>query len=118
MPHCIIDYSQDVTAQVDIDRLIEAVHLGAMDSGLFPEYDIKTRALAFTHHRTGQTRDSFVHVAVHLLDGRSDDEKIGLSEGILARIEPMLSDVVSVGVEICDMHRASYRKRVLPSDQA
>jgi 5-carboxymethyl-2-hydroxymuconate isomerase len=118
MPHCIIDYSQDVAAQVDIDRLIEAVHLGAMDSGLFPEYDIKTRALAFTHHRTGQTRDSFVHVAVHLLDGRSDDEKTGLSEGILARIEPMLPDVVSVGVEICDMHRASYRKRVLPSDRA
>ncbi len=117
MPHCIIDYSQDITAQVDIDRLIEAVHLGAMDSGLFPEYDIKTRALAFTHHRTGQTRDSFVHVAVHLLDGRSDDEKTGLSEGILARIGPMLPDVVSVGVEICDMHRASYRKRVLPSNK-
>ncbi len=52
MPHCIIDYSQDITVQVDIDRLIEAVHLGAMDSGLFHEYDIKTRALAFTHHRT------------------------------------------------------------------
>ena len=37
MPHCIIDYSQDVTAEIEIDRLIEAVHLGAMDSGLFPE---------------------------------------------------------------------------------
>ena len=100
MPHCIIDYAQDVATQVVIDRLIEAVHLGAMDSGLFPEYDIKTRALAFTHHRTGQTRDSFVHVVVHLLDGRSDDEKTGLSEGILTRIEPMLPEVVSVGVEI------------------
>ena len=46
-----------------------------MDSGLFPEYDIKTRAIAFDHHRTGQTRDSFVHVAIHLLDGRSDEQK-------------------------------------------
>jgi 5-carboxymethyl-2-hydroxymuconate isomerase len=112
MPHCIIDYSQDVSAEIEIDRLLEAVHLGAMDSGLFPEYDIKTRAVEFTHHRTGQTRDSFVHVAVHLLSGRNDEQKIGLSEGMLARIEPLLPAVVSVGVEVCDMHRASYRKRV------
>ena len=113
MPHCIIDYSQDVATEVDIDLLIEAVHLGAMDSGLFPEYDIKTRAISFVQHRTGQTTDSFVHVAVHLLSGRSDEQKIDLSEGMLARIEPLLPGVVSVGVEICDMHRASYRKRVL-----
>ena len=113
MPHCIIEYAEEVAAEVDIDGLIEAVHLGAMDSGLFPEYDIKTRAIAYAHHRTGQTRDSFVHVTMHLLDGRDDSQKAGLSEGVLARIEPMLPGVVSVGVEICDMHRASYRKRVL-----
>ena len=29
MPHCIIDYSQDVATEVDIERLIEAVHVGA-----------------------------------------------------------------------------------------
>jgi len=113
MPHCIIDYSEDVAVEVEIDDLIEAVHRGAMDSGLFPEYDIKTRALAFERHRTGQTRDSFVHVAIHLLSGRSDEHKVMLSEGVLARIEPMLPRVVSVGVEIIDIHRASYRKRVL-----
>jgi 5-carboxymethyl-2-hydroxymuconate isomerase len=54
-----------------------------------------------------------VHVAVHLLDGRDDAQKVVLSESVLARIEPLLPGVVSVGVEICDMHRASYRKRVL-----
>ncbi len=111
MPHCIIDYSQGIDA--DIDELMAAVHQGAMDSGLFPEYDIKTRAVEFAQHRTGQTRDSFVHVAVHLLDGRSDAQKTALSEAVLARIEPLLPGVISVGVEICDIHRASYRKRVL-----
>ena len=113
MPHCVIDYSAEIAGDVDIEELMEAVHLGAMDSGLFPEYDIKTRAQAFESHRTGQTRDSFVHVAVHLLSGRNDDQKAQLSENVLARIEPMLPRVVSVGVEIVDMHRASYRKRVL-----
>ena len=116
MPHCIIDYAREVAEQVDIEQLVAAVHQGAMDSGLFPEYDIKTRATGFDHHRTGQTRDSFVHVAVHLLDGRSDAQKSALAEAVLARIEPLLPGVVSVGVETCDIHRASYRKRVL--DQA
>lgn len=113
MPHCIIDYSAGVATEADIDELMAAVHQGAMDSGLFPEYDIKTRAIEFARHRTGQSRDSFVHVAIHLLDGRNDEQKAALSEAVLGRIEPMLPGVVSVGVEICDMHRASYRKRVL-----
>ena len=117
MPHCVIEYSEDVADQVEITKLVDAVHEGAMASGLFPEYDIKTRATGYHQHRTGQTRDSFVHVTVHLLDGRDDQQKADLSEGVLASIEPLLPGVVSVGVEICDMHRASYRKRVLDTGQ-
>jgi 5-carboxymethyl-2-hydroxymuconate isomerase len=113
MPHCVIEYSRDVADQVDINDLIAATHDGAMDSELFPEYDIKTRACSYQYHRTGQTQDSFVHVSVHLLDGRSDEQKSMLSEKVLRRIEVILPGVVSVGVEICDMHRQSYRKRVL-----
>ncbi len=113
MPHVIIEHSEDVAGQIAIDDLIGAVHDATMSSGLFPEYDIKTRAIAYQHHRTGQTRDSFVHVALHLLDGRSDEQKCELSETILAVIEPLLSKIVSVGIEIIDIHRASYRKRVL-----
>jgi len=113
MPHCIIEYSQDVAEQVSIDDLVESTFQGALSSGLFPEYDIKTRAIAYQYHQTGTTRDSFVHVTVRMLSGRDDTQKSDISEKILAHIEPMLPRVVSVGVEICDMHRESYRKRVL-----
>ncbi len=117
MPHCVIEYSADVADQVAIDELIAAVHQGAFSSDLFPEYDIKTRAVAYEHHRTGKTQDSFVHVNVHLLSGRTDAQKSILSEKMLASIEPLLSKVVNVGVEIIDMHRESYRKRVLVRGQ-
>lgn len=113
MPHCIIEYSSGVADCIEIDDLVAAVHQGVLSSGLFDEYDIKTRALAYTHHRTGATRDSFVHVTVRLLSGRDDAQKVDLSEKLLATIEPLLPAVVSVGVEICDMHKDSYRKRVL-----
>ena len=113
MPHCIIEYSSDVADQVSISDLIEATYRGALSSDLFPEYDIKTRAIAYQHHQTGSTQDSFVHVTVRLLSGRDERQKADLSEKVLAYIEPMLPGVVSVGVEICDMHRDSYRKRVL-----
>jgi len=113
MPHIIIEYSEDVADTVDIRDIVDAAHDGAMNSDLFPEYDIKTRAVGYQFHRTGQTRDSFVHVTLHLLDGRSDAQKAMLSEAVLGSVEPLLPGVVSVGVEIVDMHRASYRKRVL-----
>jgi 5-carboxymethyl-2-hydroxymuconate isomerase len=116
MPHCVIEYSADVADQVAIEDLMAAVHEAAFSSDLFPEYDIKTRAVAYEHHRTGQTQDSFFHVNVHLLSGRDDAQKSSLSEKILASVEPLLPTVVSVGVEIIDMHRDSYRKRVLVSE--
>ena len=113
MPHIIIEYSADVAGQIDINELIAATHAAALASELFTEYDIKTRTIVYEQHRTGQTQDSFVHIAVHLLSGRSDEQKVMLSEKVLGSVEPLLPQVVSVGVEICDIHRASYRKRVL-----
>jgi len=113
MPHCIIEYSSGIADQVSISDLVEAAYRGALSSGLFPEYDIKTRAFACQHHQAGSTQDSFVHVTVRLLSGRSDEQKATLSERVLAQIEPILATVANVGVEICDMDPGSYRKRVL-----
>ena len=116
MPHCVIEYSSEVAEQVSVAELMAAVHDAAFSSGLFPEYDIKTRALAYSHYRTGQTNDGFVHVNLHLLSGRNDEQKCDLSDKVLAAIEPLVPQVASVGVEIIDMHRASYRKRVLKNN--
>ena len=113
MPHCIIEYSDDVATSLPIDDLLAATFEGALSSGLFPAYDIKTRAIAYQHHSTGTTQDSFVHVTLRLLSGRDDQSKVDLSEKLLASILPLLPAVISVGVEIVDMHRGSYRKRVL-----
>jgi 5-carboxymethyl-2-hydroxymuconate isomerase len=115
MPHIIIEYSAGVETGVSVGSMVDAAHDGALASGLFPEYDIKTRAVQYESHRTGQTRDSFVHVSVHLLSGRDDAQKSALAEGVLDKLVPLLPEVVSVGVEIIDMHRQSYRKRVLSS---
>lgn len=113
MPHCVIEYSSEIAEQVSIDTLMAAVYEAAFSSGLFPEYHIKTRAVAYDHFRIGQTKDTFVHVNLHLLSGRDDDQKSELSEKVLAGVESLLPQVAVVSVEIIDMHRASYRKRVL-----
>lgn len=113
MPHCVIEYSSEVADQCPIGDLMSAVHEGALSCGLFPEYDIKTRAIAYDNHRTGQTQDSFVHVNLHLLSGRNDDQKADLAGRVLASLTPLLQKVVSVSVEVIDINRASYRKRVL-----
>ncbi|MFT5502631.1 MAG: 5-carboxymethyl-2-hydroxymuconate isomerase [Gammaproteobacteria bacterium] len=115
MPHIVIEYSAGVETGVSVEAMMNAAHKGAMASGLFPEYDIKARTVQYENHRTGQTRDSFVHVSIHLLSGRDDAQKSSLAEGVLGQLVPLLPEVVSVGVEIIDMHRESYRKQVLSS---
>ena len=116
MPHCVIEYSSEVAEQVCVTELMAAVYEAAFSTGLFPEYHIKTRAVAYDHFRVGQTSDTFVHVNLHLLSGRDDGQKSDLSEKVLAGIESLLPKVGVVSVEIIDMHRASYRKRVLKSN--
>lgn len=113
MPHCVIEYSSEVADQCPISEVMSAVHDGALSSGLFPEYDIKIRAIGYDQHRTGQTQDSFVQVNLHLLSGRDDSERADLAERVLASLSPLLPQVVSISVEIIDIHRGSYRKRVL-----
>lgn len=113
MPHCVIEYSSEVADQCAVTDLVSAVHDGAFSSGLFPESHIKTRAIVYDYYRTGESQGSFVHVNLHLLSGRDDDQKADLAARVLASLAPILPQVVSISVETIDIHRASYRKRVL-----
>ena len=43
MPHCIIEYSAPLAAQIDIDELVQSVHQGALASELFEPSAVKSR---------------------------------------------------------------------------
>ena len=110
MPHCIIEYSDDIVNSVSVSTLLETVFNGALASDLFTEKDIKARALAYLDYYSGQDNLSFVHVTVKILSGRSTDQKSLLSHRILSNLEALSLSSVSLTVEVCDIDRECYAK--------
>ena len=113
MPHVIIEHASEVAEQIAINELVAAVHEATFASGLFPEYDIKTRAIAYrASPNRANPRQFRACRGAHARRPQRRAEK--RSQRVYSR--PHRADaaqVASVGVEILDMHRASYRKRVL-----
>lgn len=115
MPHCILEYSQNLEQEVPPAELLETVKEACVASDLFSVEDIKLRSRAYKSFITGGQEDAFIHVMIRLLSGRTEEQKKQLSDLVLnALIQFSLKDV-SLSVELCDMDRATYAKKVVLS---
>mgnify|MGYP000170236963 CR=1 FL=1 len=112
MPHCIIEYSQEIEAEIEPSTLISSVYYGAQESGLFSDNDIKVRALAFNHFATGNLRQDFVHVTVKILSGRNLEQRKKLTQFIVAKLNDLFSKSISLTVEITEIEKESYAKSI------
>ncbi|WP_426415311.1 5-carboxymethyl-2-hydroxymuconate Delta-isomerase [Aestuariirhabdus sp. LZHN29] len=113
MPHCIIEYSQELAANVDPGVLVDSVHAGAINSALFEEHAIKSRAIAYQYFRSGVQPQSFVHVTLRILSGRTLVQRKALSESVLSALTGLGLKGVSLTVAVEDMERESYAKVVV-----
>ena len=118
MPHCIIEYSQELEAQLHPSQLIEAAHNGAVASGLFDESHIKSRTLPYQHYKTGTSELRFIHITAKILSGRSSEQKASLSQHLLEHFKLLLTDkaltAITLTVEVRDMDKEAYSKAVNP----
>jgi 5-carboxymethyl-2-hydroxymuconate isomerase len=113
MPHCIVEYSTDLEKLVTAAQLISAVYQAALQSELFQDQDIKTRALAFEHYQAGAVKQEFVHVTIKLLGGRTLAQREQLSHLVLAQLSQLGLSAVSLTVAISEIETGSYAKRVV-----
>lgn len=115
MPHCIIEYSQNLEQEVPPVDLIEAVKEACVESNLFSLDDIKLRSDAYKSFITGGQEDAFVHVTLRMLSGRSTEQRKQLSNLVLEKLTRFLLKDVSLSVEVCEMERETYAKKVVLS---
>ncbi|MEC8082660.1 MAG: 5-carboxymethyl-2-hydroxymuconate Delta-isomerase [Pseudomonadota bacterium] len=115
MPHCIIEYSQNLEQEVPPLDWMEAVQQACIESALFKPADIKLRAFACKHFITGGVQDAFVHVSVRMLPGRNKQQKSELSQSVLDALSRFSVKQVSLSVEIIEMDGESYLKKVIPA---
>lgn len=112
MPHIVIEYSADGHDGFDVDRLMLALHGAAASTGVMQAADIKVRAARFDAYLVAGKRDGFCHVSVHLLEGRTPDQKVRLSETLRAAMAELLPRTRSLSVDIRDMDPVAYKKRL------
>jgi len=114
MPHFVIEYSRDVENSYDINKVMQIAFDSGVQSGVMQAADIKVRARPYDYYRLLNDGDSFLHVGVFLLDGRTDEQKEHVALILRENLSVYLADVTSVTVDIRDMNRQAYKKRVLP----
>ena len=115
MPHCIVEYSQNLEQEVPPMDWLEAVQDACMKSELFQPSDIKLRAFPCKHFITGGLQDAFVHVTIRILSGRSQEQKNRLAQSVLDALCCFSVKQVSLTVEILEMDSASYARKIIPS---
>jgi len=112
MPHCIIEYSNEIALNTSVSELVESVFIGSKESELFEASQIKVRAIPFESYKVGEGDKRFIHVCARILSGRTIEQKKVLSDGIISRLSQLNLSEVVITVEVIDMERTSYTKLV------
>lgn len=112
MPHLVIEYSDGALDRKRVQRLMESLPVAAAQTGVMSAEDIKVRARSHDDFLVAGKRDSFVHLTVYLLAGRTPDQKVALSISLRQAMIDLCPDVVSLSVDIRDMDPLAYKKRL------
>ncbi|MDU0356197.1 5-carboxymethyl-2-hydroxymuconate Delta-isomerase [Paraglaciecola aquimarina] len=108
MPNFVIEYSESLTQQVDPNILMDKVFEGAKASGHFPPEAIKVRIEPRPNFRLHDIYQDFLHVSAHILSGRTDEQKIEISNAVLEPLKTLNLSSAFVSVEVVDIHRPSF----------
>jgi 5-carboxymethyl-2-hydroxymuconate isomerase len=112
MPHIIIEYAAPIAEQHDLDKLCKALFDAALETGVFKSpKDVKVRAIPATHWYLQTENDSFIHVTVRLLTGRTTEQKASVTNAMLKTADQLLPEVGSISVDIKELDPATYAKR-------
>ncbi|MDX9830619.1 MAG: 5-carboxymethyl-2-hydroxymuconate Delta-isomerase [Anaerolineae bacterium] len=116
MPHLVLEYSDNVTQQVDWSALFSSLHQAVAGVGA-PLQNCKSRAIRHEayHVADGRPGGAFVHLTIGLLAGRTDEVKAALTRRCLELLaetfRPSLGSLdLQISVELRDLHRESYQR--------
>lgn len=112
MPHLVIEYSADTLDKDKVARLMEQLFVAAGQTGVMQPEDIKVRARSYDDFLLAGKRDSFVHLSVYLLAGRTPEQKVTLSTRLRQTMADLCPDVTSLSVDVRDMDPVAYKKKL------
>jgi 5-carboxymethyl-2-hydroxymuconate isomerase len=113
MPHLVIEHStDDHGGTFDAQGLMEALHGAAAATGVMQAEDIKIRSMPYSDYLVAGQHDGFCHVTVSMLEGRTPEQKVAVSEALRAVMVRLLPQTRSLSVDVRDMDAVAYKKRL------
>lgn len=112
MPHLVIEYSEGALNGNQVADLMERLFVDAGQTGVMQSHDIKVRAQVYRDFLIAGKRDSFVHLSVYMLAGRTPEQKVRLSTALRQTMVELCPNVTSLSVDIRDMDPEAYKKRL------
>ncbi|MBX7221715.1 MAG: 5-carboxymethyl-2-hydroxymuconate Delta-isomerase [Blastocatellia bacterium] len=117
MPHCILEYTDNVLDQPNWRELLLEIHEALVASGLFQRADIKSRVVCHSLYviGDGDPKRAFVTLNLQILSGRTDEQKTSLSQACLTILQRTFPKTLHQGkcsftVQVSELHRASYQR--------
>lgn len=89
-----------------------ALHFAAVSTGVVKAEDLKIRAQAFDDYLVAGKAQSFFHVSLYLLAGRTPQQKEALSVELRSVLSTLLENTHSISIDIRDMDPHAYKKRL------
>lgn len=108
MPHFVIDCSEHIIKLKTPGEIMGAVLETAEATGLFAKGDIKVRINPFTHFTVAGTKNDFIHIFGHIMQGRNTEQKADLSKKMVTRLKSMFPAVPVISMNITDFEKATY----------
>ena len=89
MPHITAEYSANLDADLDPQRLVAALHTAALETGVFPLGGLRTRAVRREVFMVadGDADNAFVAVVARIGAGRDAPTRQRVGEALMAALE-------------------------------
>ncbi len=117
MPHCILEYSNNLVELPDWTDVFRDVHEFMAGTGMFRLGDIKSRAVPCETFLVadGAPDRAFVAMNVCILDGRDEEAKATVTDGVQEILKRHMRRACvgkrcSISVRISEMERSNYRR--------
>lgn len=98
MPHILIEFSANVETAIEPQRLVNAVHDAAVETGLFRISTIRTRAARREYYAVADKNpvNGFIAVTMRISPGRDLAVRSRLASDVLAAITALGTDAIVV----------------------
>ncbi|OAN17026.1 5-carboxymethyl-2-hydroxymuconate isomerase [Photobacterium jeanii] len=112
MPNLVVEYADPVAERVNVAGLLDDLHRVMVDSDLFEPDAVKTRGYPCHHWLIGDdgTRQTFIHLELSLLAGRTLEQKKPLVQALMAELEKHCGDINSLTIDVRDMDTNAFLK--------